>query len=107
LNGWFAGNQHESGFTGLQIYASLGGRRARSGEAGSVGAKCHVDGADGLLDRGPAGAFCFAMACGKDREDATGAAPVRDVEGLSHLALWRSWGGRQGIRGLDKDQTTG
>jgi len=62
--------------------------------------KCHADGAHGLLDRGPAGAICFAMARGKDRKDAASAAPVRDAEGLSSLALWGSRGGGKGIKGI-------
>src|SRR5260370_14508498 len=58
------------------------GRRAGSGEAGSDGEKCRADGAQGVLDRRPAGAICFAVACGKNREDAASAASVRDAEGV-------------------------
>src|SRR5205807_7859320 len=73
----------------------LGSRRVGSGEPRRAGAKRHVDGAGGLLDCGPAGAFCIAMARRKDRENAAGAAPGRNAEGV--------WTVVQGVCGSRKE----
>jgi len=51
-----------------------------------AGAECHTDGAHGRMARGPAGAVCFAMACGKDREDA---ASAQQYEMLKAFGLWK------------------
>ncbi len=62
---------------------------------------------NGLLDRRPAGAICVALARGKNREDAASAAAVRDAESLPSLAVRGPRGGEQGIKGIDRDDTTG
>src|SRR5260370_5832294 len=98
IDGGVDGDLHGRGFARIQIYAAFLCRRVGSGEAGSAGAKRHADGAHRVLDRRPAGAVCFAMARGKDGEDAKGAAPRRDAESV--------WVMAQGICGGREEGTS-